>query len=117
MPVAHLATFGLPAERGDFGSGAVEIMGAEDLFMAFVEFGPECAGTALFAERRLPLLDPSRFGRNRLQRTLPGQSGHQSWHTINDRAFCLYVVLGSHGLARKLVLRANEVLASVQVAA
>jgi len=115
MPVAHLATFGLPAERGDFGSGAVEIMGAEDLFMAFVEFGPECAGTPLFAETQLPRLDPSGFARNRLQRALLGQSGHQSWHTIKNRAFCLYVVLGSHGLAKKLVPRANQVLTTLQV--
>ena len=117
LPVAHLATFGLPTNRGDFGSGAVEIMGAEDLFVALVEFGPECAGTALFSGSRLPRLDPSRFDRNRLQRTLSGQSGHQSWYTINGRALGLYVVLGSHGLARKQVPRANEVLAGVQVAA
>ncbi len=116
LPVAHLATFGLPGERGDFGSGAVEIMGAEQVFIALVEFGPECASTALFAGTRLPRLDPSGFDRNRLQRTLLGQSGHQSWYTINGRAFGLYVVLGSHGLARKLVPRANEVLANVQVA-
>lgn len=117
LPVAHLATFGLPGDRGDFGSGAVEIMGAEDLFIALLEFGPECAGTALFAETRLPRLDPSRFDRNRLQRTLAGQSGHQSWYTINGRALGLYVVLGSHGLARKLVPRANDVLSTVQVTA
>lgn len=117
LPVAHLATFGLPADRGDFGSGAVEVMGAEDLFIALLEFGPECAGTALFAQTRLPRLDPSGFDRNRLQRTLAGQSGHQSWYTINGRALGLYVVLGSHGLARKLVPRANEVLANLRVAA
>ncbi|CAA9224827.1 MAG: hypothetical protein AVDCRST_MAG76-897 [uncultured Acidimicrobiales bacterium] len=117
LPVAHLATFGLPANRGDFGSGAVEVMGADDLFIALLEFGPECAGTALFSRTRLPALDPSGFDRNRLQRTLAGQSGHQSWYTINGRALGLYVVLGSHGLARKLVPRANEVLANLQVAA
>ncbi len=117
LPVAHLATFGLPGDRGDFGSGAVDVMGAEDVFVALLEYGPECAGTALFANRRLPRLDPSGFSRNRLQRTLLGQSGHQSWYTINGRALGLYVVLGSSGLARKLVPRANQVLASVQVSA
>jgi len=117
LPIAHLATFGLPGIRGDFGSGAVEIMGADDLFIALIEFGPECVGTALFAEPTLSSLDPSRFARNQLQRTLAGQSGHQSWYTINGRALGLYVVLGSHGLARKLVPRANAVLASVRVVA
>ena len=117
LPVAHLATFGLPGDRGDFGSGAVEVMSADDLFIALLEYGPECAGTALFSETRLPRLNPSQFGRNRLQRTLAGQSGHQSWYTINGRALGLYAVLGSHGLARKLVPRVNEVLANVQVAA
>ncbi|HEV8116395.1 MAG TPA: hypothetical protein VGP53_09170 [Acidimicrobiales bacterium] len=115
LPVAHLATFGLPGDRGDFGSGAVDVMGPDDVFVALLEFGPECAGTALFAGDRLPRLEPSRFARNGLQRTLLGQAGHQSWYTINGRALGLYVVLGSHGLARKLVPRANEVLAGVQV--
>jgi len=117
LPIAHLATFGLPGERGDFGSGAVEIMGADDLFVALVEFGPECAGTALFAGTALPRLGPPAFTRNALQRTLVGQSGHQSWYTINGRALGLYVVLGSHGLAKNLVPKANEVLAGVKVAA
>ncbi len=117
LPVVHLANFGLPGDRGDFGSGAVEIMGPDDVFIAMLEFGPECAGTALFADTRLPRLDPSKFDRNRLQRTLAGQSGHQSWYTINGRALGLYAVLGSHGLAGKLVPRVNEVLANVRVAA
>ena len=117
LPVAHLATFGLPADRGAFGSGAVEVMAAEDVFVALVEFGPECAGSALFSGTRLPRLNSSGFDRNRLQRTLAGQSGHQSWYTINGRALGLYVVLGSHGLARRLVPRVNEVLAAVQAEA
>ena len=32
-PVVHLANFGLPADRGDFGSGAVELMGDRDVFV------------------------------------------------------------------------------------
>ena len=51
QPVVHLANFGLPEERGDFGSGAVELMGDRDVFVVLFEYEPEAAQTALFATR------------------------------------------------------------------
>ena len=53
-PVAHFANFGLPAERGDFGSGAVELMGDQDVFVVLFEYEPAAAQTALFRDRRPP---------------------------------------------------------------
>ena len=38
-PVLHLANFALPEGRGDYGSGAVEVMRSGSVFIAFVEFG------------------------------------------------------------------------------
>ena len=54
QPVVHLANFGLPEERGDFGSGAVELMGDRDVLIVLFEYEPEAAATALFKIRGHP---------------------------------------------------------------
>lgn len=118
LPVAHLATFALPADRGDFGSGAVDLMGGGDVFLAIVEYGPECAGTALFAPRdRLPQLLAGQFGAARLQRVQKGQAGAQVFCTVSGRAFCVYAVVGAASRAAALAREANAVLAATEVAA
>lgn len=95
--LVHLANFPLPAGIGDFGSGATETMLAGDVFITLFEYDPAAAGTALFAVPGLPRsLAAADFDRNNLQRTLPGQSGVQRFFHHQGRAFCLYVVVGSH---------------------
>lgn len=117
-PVAHLASFALPGDRGDFGSGAVELMRTEDIFVALLEYGPDEAGSALFARRGLPRrLDPRRFSTASLQRGLPGQAGLQEFFTEGGRAFCLYVVLGDAEDAHLQVRRVEQVLATVRIEA
>lgn len=116
LPVAHFATFALPAERGDFGSGVVDRMRRTDAFVSLVEYGPEEAGTALFSAQGLPRrLDPRAFSRRMLQRTLAGQSGLQLFFTEGDRAFCLYIVLGDADDAHRLVRRVEQVLATIEI--
>ena len=36
-PIMHMANFPLPAERGDYGGGAVEMMGRGGVFVALLE--------------------------------------------------------------------------------
>ncbi len=116
MPVAHFATFALPADRGDFGSGAVEVMTAGDAFAALVEFGPEAAGSALFARKSMPRpLTVDLFDPRALQRSIAGQAGAQVFFTEKGRAFCLFAVLGSHAERTHLVRRVNQVLATVRI--
>jgi hypothetical protein len=50
-----------------------------------------------------------------MQRPLPGQSGAQFFFTEAGRAFCLYVVLGSHARRRQLVPEVNLVLSALSV--
>lgn len=115
-PVAHFATFGLPAGRDDFGASAVELMHTEDAFVALLEYGPEEAGSALFATEGMPRkLDPRAFSPRQLQRTLRGQAGLQVFFSEHGRAFCLYVVLGDADDAHRLVRRVEQVLATVQI--
>lgn len=115
-PAVHLGNFPLPADRGDFGSGAVEIMLPSDAFVALVEYGPECVDTPLFERAEFPRrLRPDWFDARGLQRQLPGQAGFQTFFTYRDRAFCLYVVLGERGRARALVDDVNRVLDAIAI--
>lgn len=115
-PVTHLANFALPADRGDFGSGAVDVMGATSVLIALVEFGPESVETALFAARAaLPLPGPTDFDPNMLQHRISGQAGFQRFCSVAGRAFCVYVVIGGSQAAVPLAAAARGVLAGVRI--
>ena len=117
-PVLHASTFALPAQRGDFGSGAVELMGPTDIFVAIVEYHPDAASTPMFAPRVFPRsLVAESFHHMALQRTIPGQGGIQVFCTHRGRAFCVYVVLGSNVRRHQLVPLVNRLLAGVDIGA
>lgn len=113
-PVMHLANFALPAVRGDYGSGAVEHMGVADIFIALLEFGADCLGTALYRPLGLPQIKPGQFNPNGLQRRIAGQAGVQHFFTDNDRPFCLYVVIGAHERAATSAAVVNTVLKRIE---
>lgn len=115
-PVVHLANFGLPEARGDFGSGAVELMGDRDVFIVLFEHEPAASGTALFREVGLPrVVTNGDFDPATLRRSIAGQSAHQAFFHEPGRAFCLYVVLGSHPRRARLIPMVNRVLATVRL--
>jgi hypothetical protein len=113
-PVAQFASFPIPDDVGDFGSGAVNLMGPGDVFATLFEYGPESVGRALFAAPGLPTsLAAADFSPMTLRRGIPGQSGTQRFFTEAGRPFCLYAVLGSHTLRRTLVPRVNQLVGSL----
>ena len=114
-PVLHAATVPLPPGRGDFGTGAVELLGADDVLVALVEYDGASAATPLFRRQGLPRPRAADFHPRGLQRTLPGQSGAQWFLTWRGRPFCLYVVLGSHARRALLVPKVHELLAALTV--
>jgi hypothetical protein len=114
-PVLHLGNFALPPGRGDFGTGAVEVMGPAHAFLALLEYDRDEAGTPLFAAPGRPTLAVNDFAANALQRRLPGQLGCQRFFTEAGRAFCLYAVLGSREHAAALVGEVGAVVANVDV--
>jgi hypothetical protein len=115
-PVGQFATFPLPDDIGDFGSGAVDLMGPGDVFATLFEYGPESLGTALFSQQGLPLLlAPADFSPVRLRRGLPGQSGTQRFFTEAGRPFSFYAVLGSHLRRYRLVPVVNALLSSLAI--
>jgi hypothetical protein len=116
FPVMHLANFAIPDDRGDFGSGAVELMGPSNLFITLFEYGPEQVGQALFSTQGMPRqLAASDFNPSALQRTITGQSGCQRFFTEVGRPFCLFIALGSHDNRAALVTQANAALATIVI--
>ena len=114
--VMHLGSFPLPVERGSFGTGAVELMSTQDVFIALFEYGPESADTPLFAAQGIPhSLQARQFDRDALLHAVPEQSGLQQFFTHRGRAFCLYVVLGSHIDRADLLPQVNAVLDSLEI--
>ncbi|MGF1617324.1 MAG: hypothetical protein ACFCU2_05885 [Acidimicrobiia bacterium] len=118
LPVAHVATIPLPAQRGDYGSNVVERLGPDDIFVSLVEFGTEAVGTELFPRvEGIPVtIDPDEFQPRQLQRILPGQAGKQVFFTFGGRAFCLYVVFGSFARRSSLSERLSGLLRQMTIA-
>ena len=115
-PILHAATVPLPSQRGDYGSGLVETLGAQDVFVSVLEFGPDAAGTALFQTlSAVPALTPDAYRPRQLQRTIRGQAGVQKFFTVGGRAFCLYSVIGALTNRVLLTSRANEVIGSLRI--
>lgn len=115
-PIVHMANFAIPDDRGDFGSGAVELMRDDDLFITLFEYGPESVGQPMFSTQGLPRrVTADQFSPNALQRTITGQSGLQIFFTEGNRAFCLFIALGSHANRAALATKASAALANVSI--
>ncbi len=117
FPVAHFATFPLPDAVGDFGSGAVTLMGPTDVFAVLFEYGPESLGTALFGRQGMVGgLTADDFRPTVLRRGLGGQCGTQWFFTEASRPFTFYAVLGSQARRASLVPKVNDLLDGISVA-
>ncbi len=115
--VAHLANFPLPPGRGDFGGGAIMVMEPGDALVVLYEYGPESVGTALFATEGAPrFVSTDDFDRDVLHTRVTGMSGVQRFFTHAGRAFCLYIVVGSHVDRADVIGQINTVLAGLEIA-
>jgi len=76
-PVLHAATVALPVVRGDFGGGVTSLLSAQDVFVSLFEHDPPACSKRLFADRGFPAVELADFAPNRLQRSIPGQTGGQ----------------------------------------
>lgn len=116
-PVVHAGNFALPAVRGDYGSGAVEVMLPGDIFFCLLEFHRSSAGQALFANNARPSqLTAADLSPRALQRALPGQAGVQRFFADHGRAFCLYLVVSGPPGRSGLFSGPNQLLQTLQVA-
>jgi hypothetical protein len=116
LATLHVANFPLPPARGDYGSGAVEAMPFDGVFVALLEFAPDSRSSVLFSHEGVPLpLDPAAFSPRQLQRPQRSQAGLQLFFTANGRPFCLYVVIGDLNQRAGLVAQANALLAGLDI--
>ena len=113
--VAHFASFPLPPRRGDFGGGAVDLMQPDDALVVLFDYGASAVGSALFAFEGLPAISGGDFDRDILQKSIRGQSGVQRFFTVSGRAFCLYVVVGSHIDRAEILPQIQQLLGSVRI--
>jgi hypothetical protein len=114
--VVHAATVSLTGEVGDYGDGLVQRLTVNDVFIALVEFDPSAAMTPLFRAQGLPrALAPDDLARSALQHAVGSQSGVQRFFSEQQRAWCLYVVVGSHDRRGGLMSRANALLDTIEI--
>jgi hypothetical protein len=112
----HAANFALPTGLGDYAVGAVEQMTAGDVLVVLLEFDPGNAGQGLFGNEGLPAgLTAGDFSPTAMPRALPGRTAAQWFFSLNDRAFCLYVVLGSHTQRAEMMDLVNRVVETIRV--
>jgi hypothetical protein len=112
----HAANFALPTRLGDYAVGAVEQMTAGDVLVVLLEFDPGNAGRGVFRNDGLPSgLSAGDFSPTAMPRTMPGRTAAQWFFSLNDRAFCLYVVLGSHSERAGMMDLVNRVVETVRV--
>jgi hypothetical protein len=112
----HAANFALPTGLGDYAVDAIEQMTAGDVLVVLLEFDPDNAGRGLFRNEGLPSgLSAGDFSPTAMPRAIPGRTAAQWFFSLNDRAFCLYVVLGSHTERAAMMDLVNRVVETVRV--
>ncbi|MDQ3897223.1 MAG: hypothetical protein M3326_08305 [Actinomycetota bacterium] len=110
------ANFALPPNLGDYAVGAVERMEPSDVLVVLLEFDPERAGEGLFGNQGLPTaMTSGDFSPTAMPRAVPGRTAAQWFFSLAGRAFCLYVVLGSHRDRAALLPLADTVVRTIKV--
>ena len=99
--VAQFATFPLPDDVGDFGGGAVNLMGPGDVYATLFEYGPESLGKQLFARLGRPT-------RLRAERLLPDDAPSRPRWSVRHPALLHRVGPALHLLCRAGQPRAAE---------
>jgi len=116
MPTLHAANFPLPNDDGDFGGLAVTRITKDGVLVVLTEYDAELAGRGLFAPAGPPRrIRGTELSPDTLMRTFRGQAGLQRFFSAGTRAFCLYVVIGSHRDASRLAGEVNRFLPTVRI--
>lgn len=112
----HAANFALPTNLGDYAVGAAERMTDGDVLVVLLEFDPDRAGQGLFRNEGLPAgLGAADFSPTAMPRAMPGRTAAQWFFSLGGRAFCLYVVLGSHAGRAEVMPLVNQVVATLRI--
>lgn len=113
--ILHAANFPLPPVRSDFGHDLIGQMSLMQLFVALIEYGPDDAGKVLFAHEGVPDLDVDDLSPGAIMSTSSGQAAVQRFFHVGDRAFSLYVAVGSHRLRSRIVPAVKDFLETIEL--
>ena len=112
----HAANFALPSGLGDYAVDAAESMTEGDVLVVLLEFDPDRAGQGLFRNEGLPTgLAATDFSPTAMPRAIPGRTAAQWFFSHGGRAFCLYVVLGSHAGRADMMPVVNQVVQTLKI--
>ena len=112
----HAANFALPPNLGDYAVGAIERMRLGDVLVVLLEFDPQSAGRGLFRNEGMPAgLGANDFSPTAMPRAMPGRTAAQWFFSLAGRAFCLYVVLGSHAQRAGMMTLVNQVVETLRI--
>ncbi len=116
----HVGNYALALSDGEFGDRSTEAMRPGATFFTLTEYRPGAGltpGHGLFSPTRLPRqLDPARFSARGLAHPRPDQVGSQHFFTVEDRPFCLYVVLaGGRATRRRQLAEVDHVLTRLRI--
>ena len=107
---------GLPTGLGDYAVDAVEQMTTGDVLVVLLEFDPDRAGQGLFRNEGLPTgLGAGDFSPTAMPKAVPGRTAAQWFFSSGGRAFCLYVVLGSHAGRADMMPLVNQVVQTLKI--
>jgi len=112
----HAANFPLPPNLGDYATVAVDAMQAGDMLVTLIEFDPASAGAGLFATDGMPTaLGADAFSPSAMPKAVPGRTASQTFFSSGGRAFCLYIVLGSHNDRAAMLPMVNAVVGTIKI--
>jgi hypothetical protein len=116
MPVLHATDLGLTSQRSTFAPEIAARAGGTGTLVALAEFESRLANVGLYERKTLGLpIRRQDLHANALQVPVPELEGHQRFCSLGDRAFALYLVVGTGpGLGERLD-RVNEMLGTLEV--
>jgi hypothetical protein len=116
LPVLHATDKALSTGRSTFAPELAARAGATGVVIVLAEYDPRLANEGLFATQGLSIpIRRTDLHPGAMQVPQPLQEGRQWFVSIRDRAFCLYVVVGTGpGLRDRLAL-VNETLGTLRI--
>lgn len=127
-PTVHLASFRLPEDNADFGSGVIDAMSAADTFLALAEYTPDCylpgpgavrldPSAGAFASVGVPVLRAADFSPHVVHGNTspPNATAAQATFSVGGRPFTVYTVVGDTARLSASMKNLNTALATLSV--
>jgi hypothetical protein len=116
LPVMHATDLALTSERSTFAPEIAARAGGTGTLVTLAEFESRLANVGLYEPTTLGLpIRRQDLHANALQVPAPELEGHQRFCSLGERAFALYVVVGTGPGFGDRLHRVNEILGTLEV--